>query len=236
MNDTCRDFYTVYFGKKDTSISLDQLKKSRHAPELDSILVNHAIKNYIILDQIHSDVGVYLQDNLSKGSSVLELQGDFLVTNQKNIGLIVLTADCVPLVLVDPVNKAVGIVHAGWKGSFLGVLDAALKTMKDIYQTNYKDLEVFFGPSALACCYEVSLDFVKNFEEKFGKTKAFFLKNQQNYFDNTLFLQENLKKYGILDHKICTQNSFCTICNINCCSFRREKSEARRHITMVALV
>jgi YfiH family protein len=230
-----RDFCKIFFGQKNVSLSLSDFQKSRYSPELNSILEQHNIPSVVVLEQIHADIGICIDDALGK-SSLLEYQGDFLITQRKNIALAVLTADCVPLVLIDDVHNAVAIVHAGWKGSFAGVLDKALQAMHEKYQTDYSDIKVVFGPSARSCCYEVSWEFIKNFKEKFGETGAFFSRNNFNYFDNNLFLQKILKKYGILEQNINIENSLCTICNLQYCSFRREKDQARRQITIVALV
>lgn len=237
MNYKYRDFCKIYFGQKDRSLCSKDFKKSRYSLELESLLQENNINQVVLLDQIHANIGLSVNTiNPLKNSSILEYQGDFLITNQKNIALVVLTADCVPLVLVDPVKKIVAVVHAGWKGSFAGVLEATLETMKQTYQTNFSDIEALFGPSARSCCYEVSEDFFVKFEKKFGKVDSFYQKNSSIYFDNNLFLQNILKKYGILKRNINIENSFCTICNLQYCSFRRESEQARRQITMVALL
>lgn len=237
MNYKYRDFCKIFFGQKDTSLCLQDFQKSRYSSELNSILQNYNLSQVVVLEQIHGNIGICIDDiNTPYDSSLLEYQGDFLITSRKNIALAVLTADCVPLVLIDHIHGVIAVVHAGWKGSFSGVLEKSLLTMHEKYQTKYPDIAVFFGPSARNCCYEVSLEFIKNFEQKFGETDAFFKRGNSNYFDNNLFLQKILKKYGILEQNINIEKSLCTICNIRYCSFRREKDQARRQITMVALV
>lgn len=161
--------------------------------------------------------------------------GDFLVTNQKNIALMVLTADCSPLVLYDPVSHAIGLIHAGWKGSYAGVLQEALSMMQKKYQTNFKDLICHFGPSARSCCYQVSQQFVDDFDKKYPGIAEFKQRDQKYYFDNVQFLKQLLKKFGIQDQNIYTNSALCTICNLQFCSFRKEKEMAGRQITMVAL-
>ncbi len=236
MNDRYRDFCKIYFGQKDISICLKDFQKSRYSLELDSILEKYNIPQIIVLEQVHANTGICVEDiNLEQHSSFLEFQGDFLITSQRNIALAVLTADCVPLILVDNQAKVIAIVHAGWKGAFSGVLEQALETMYQKYQTEYKNITAFFGPSARDCCYEVSLDFVHNFEKKFGALDSFCRRDNLYYFDNNRFLQKILKKYGILEQNINIENSCCTICNLQYCSFRKEKDQARRQITIVAL-
>lgn len=235
MNYKYRDFFKIYFGQKSTALCLKDFKKSRYSSELENILQENNLNKVIVLDQIHADTGLCIDHNLSDKSSILEYQGDFLITNIKNIGLVVLTADCVPLILIDSKNYVAAIVHAGWRGSFAGVLEKTLETMRDTYQTVFSDVQAFFGPSARNCCYQVSLDFVQKFENKFGKLDLFYQRESLIYFDNNQFLQKILKKYGILERNINIENSFCTICNLEYCSFRREGEQAKRQITLVAL-
>ena len=133
MNYKYRDFCNIYFGQKNSSLCLKDFKESRYSLELQSLLEKSSIGQVVVLDQIHANIGLSVDEVHSlKNSSILEHQGDFLITNKKNIALVVLTADCVPLILIDPIKKIVAVVHAGWKGSFTGVLEATLETMKQI--------------------------------------------------------------------------------------------------------
>jgi polyphenol oxidase len=150
--------------------------------------------------------------------------------------VVILTADCVPLVLYDPISHVIALVHAGWKGSYVGVLQQALQTMQQRYLTKFADVKCSFGPSALSCCYEVSKPFVDDFLNKYPEIAIFEERHQKYYFDNNLFLQQLLKKFGIPEQNIYTNNVFCTICNPQFCSFRKEKEMAGRQITMVALL
>lgn len=231
-----RDFL-IYFGKKDRSICPKSFKKSRNSLELEKLSKEYNVSNFIVLDQIHSNIGMSVDKTTFsfKKDSFFEYQGDFLVTDQKNIGLIVLTADCVPLVLYDFVNHVVSVIHAGWRGTFAGIIDQALKKMMNSYGSSTANIKAFFGPSAQSCCYQVEQDFVSLFQDKYGEVKEFFYRDNKIYFDNKLFLKQNLKKFGILESNINFENSLCTICNKEFCSFRREKEQAQRQITMVVL-
>lgn len=82
-------------------------------------------------------------------------EADGLVTNQPGVPLQVLAADCVPLLLWDPVHGAVGAVHAGWRGTVAGTAAAAVRLMGEAYGTDPADLRVGIGPCIGPCCYEV---------------------------------------------------------------------------------
>lgn len=231
-----RDSLVIYFGEKDESVSLKEIKESRYSVVLQNIAQDHEIDTLVVLDQIHATNGFCVDDYARKQrSSWFEKKGDFLVTNQKNIALIVLTADCIPLVMYDPVCHAVGLVHAGWKGSYQGIVQETLQTMELQYGTRTQDLICTFGPSARACCYEVSADFFRDFKLKYPDTTTFVQRGSRWYFDNSLFLQQILKKFGIITSNIYASSALCSICNLRFCSFRREKESAGRQVTMVAL-
>lgn len=73
---------------------------------------------------------------------------DALITDKKNLYIFLLTADCAPVIIYDPVNHAVGLVHAGWKGVDLGIVRKVIKRLSDLYESKPENLIVGIGPSA----------------------------------------------------------------------------------------
>jgi YfiH family protein len=84
--------------------------------------------------------------------------GDIIVTNNPLLGLAVQSADCVPLLFVDPTTMAVCAAHAGWRGLAAGVPLAAVQALKKNFGSRGADLFVALGPSIGGCCYEVGRD------------------------------------------------------------------------------
>ncbi|CAG7605492.1 Polyphenol oxidase [Paenibacillus solanacearum] len=80
---------------------------------------------------------------------------DGFVTNEPGVFLFAQFADCVPLYFYDPIRRAVGLAHAGWKGTVLQIAQATLETMGAAYGTKPRDVIAAIGPSIGACCYEV---------------------------------------------------------------------------------
>lgn len=237
MNYDYRDSLILYFADKQEQVSVEDIKESRFSLTLQNMMQDYGLQRFAVLDQIHAKTGFcFDQTNFSKQISWFEKSGDFLITNQSDFGLAVLTADCVPLVLYDPVHKVVGLVHAGWKGAYLGVAQQALSMMHQTYGSIMSDIECIFGPSARECCYEVTLPFVQDFEKEYPSIAKFVYKDSKWYFDNNYFLQQLLKKFGIVDDNIYTNNALCTVCNPQFCSFRKDREKAGRQITMVALL
>lgn len=83
---------------------------------------------------------------------------DALVTNAPGVFLLLRFADCVPLLLYDPVRRAVGLVHAGWKGTIGGIAREAISALKEAYGCRPSDMLAAIGPSIGPCCYQVGED------------------------------------------------------------------------------
>lgn len=80
---------------------------------------------------------------------------DGLITDQPGLTLVTHYADCVPLFFLDPVHRAIGLTHAGWRGTVAGVGPITVERMREEFGTDPKDLKAAVGPSIGRCCYEV---------------------------------------------------------------------------------
>lgn len=110
-------------------------------------------------EQVH-DNRVHLVTETDKGKGHLSLESaipstDALITDRRGVLLTALFADCVPLYFYDPVQQAIGLAHAGWRGTALQIADATIKKMIDAFGTRPEDLLAAIGPSIGRCCYEV---------------------------------------------------------------------------------
>uniref|UniRef100_A0A8C3JKN0 Purine nucleoside phosphorylase LACC1 n=1 Tax=Calidris pygmaea TaxID=425635 RepID=A0A8C3JKN0_9CHAR len=88
---------------------------------------------------------------------------DGIVTNQKGVTIAAPGADCIPVLFADPVRKACGAAHSGWKGTLLGVSMATVNAMVSEYGCNVKDIRVVLGPSVGPCCYKLPHESAKEF-------------------------------------------------------------------------
>ncbi len=89
------------------------------------------------------------------GSTREAEEADGHLTDQPDLLLAVTVADCVPVFVVDPRARAVGVVHAGWRGAAAGIVEHALNQMRDHFGSDPTDLHVHLGPSICGACYEV---------------------------------------------------------------------------------
>jgi len=92
---------------------------------------------------------------------------DGLITNRQGVALFLTYADCYPIVLWDPVNRAVGLVHAGWRGTAAGVAKEAVKAMSDEYGSAPADIRAGIGPGICGRCYEVGGEVASQFDASF---------------------------------------------------------------------
>lgn len=116
---------------------------------------------YLVLKQIHSDIVLGAECCLEG------VEGDALHTDRRGVRIAVKTADCVPLLLADPVKRAVAAVHAGWKGTLSGIAGRAVEVMGRAYGSRAEDLIVGMGPSIGLCCFEVGPEVASQFKTLF---------------------------------------------------------------------
>lgn len=215
---------------------MQDIKRAAFSSALQHIVEKMSLKKLVVLQQVHGINGLFVRQSTVKESySLFEQQGDFLITDLKHCGLVVLTADCVAVILYDQLQQRVGIVHAGWRGAVQGVVLQALKEMLQ-EGSLVQNIEVLFAASAGSCCYEVGTEFLNHFVSYEYASKAFIKRNNTLYFDNKLFIELQLKKFGILTGNIYNKYTQCTICHAQYCSFRRERDLAGRQATVVSLL
>ena len=94
---------------------------------------------------------------------------DGLITDVPGICLVTSYADCVPLYFVDPIHRAIGLSHSGWRGTVGKIGEATLRKMADEYGTRAEDVIAAIGPSICQDCYEVSEDVIDKFREAFDR-------------------------------------------------------------------
>jgi polyphenol oxidase len=101
-------------------------------------------------------------------------RGDASVTKRSGLLLAVQTADCVPILLVDPKNRAVAAVHAGWRGTLARIVEKAIGRMQMEFGSKAKDLLVAIGPAIGGCCFEVGTEVAAAFSGQFTNAAEFF--------------------------------------------------------------
>jgi YfiH family protein len=123
----------------------------------------------ISMRQIHSDL-IHPVSTLSETALV----GDGLVTDSPGLLLAVQTADCLPVILVDPQHRAVGVFHAGWRGTLRRIVQKGVGEMRRYFASDPRKLLAAIGPGVHACCYDVGEEVRSRFEMQFGYASSLF--------------------------------------------------------------
>jgi polyphenol oxidase len=123
----------------------------------------------VSLRQIHSDL-IHCISELPKE----QLAGDGLITRTPGIALGILTADCLPIILADRKRRAVGVFHAGWRGTVKRIVEKGVGEMRRWFGTEPRDIRAAIGPGIHSCCYEVGAEVRTVFESQFAYADKLF--------------------------------------------------------------
>ena len=179
---------------------------------LVSILVNKKLDVNNVTDarQVHSSKVLFVM----KPGTYHNLDG-FITNKNSKLILVIKTADCIPMFIYDKVNKNYGIIHAGWKGIYnkihLNIIDEFIKL-----GSNVKHLNIIMGPSIKSCCYEISDNMKKYFDDK-----NIITNDKKYYLDLNNCIINDLRNEGIKNIKI---DPTCTYEDKKCYSYRRNNS------------
>ncbi|QQR48835.1 peptidoglycan editing factor PgeF [bacterium] len=227
--------YSIFFGDAKTCWAHHL---SADFPRLCKALADqHALKNFVLLNQTHGIEGMAIDASIHLPERVMlkPQDGDFLVTDQVGVGLAILTADCMPLVVCDPVRRVVGIAHAGWKGTIAGIVSRLVERMQHDFGCQLAQLQFYLGPSAKTCCYEVQSDFLSHLQNFPNPSQFLLERDGRLFFDKAACNISQLLAVGISQQNIDSTNLICTMCDDRFYSFRRQKSEAGRNISLIWL-
>ncbi|KOP64155.1 multicopper polyphenol oxidase [Bacillus sp. FJAT-18019] len=188
--------------------------------------IGFSLDDWTCGEQVHGvRIGVVREGDRGRGSldraSAFQ-DTDGLITNVPGVLLTSFYADCVPLYFWDPVTGAVGLAHAGWKGTLGGIAEEIVRSMAAEYGSQPQHIHAAIGPSIGECCYEVDdrvMDHVRNsgngllISDEVTKSALYLDKGDGKYMLNLKEINRDIMiKAGILtEHIECT--SWCTSCN-----------------------
>jgi polyphenol oxidase len=171
----------------------------------------------VFSQQVHGDtIRVVTEADIGKGITIKSdiEEVDALITNVPGVPMITFYADCVPVFILDPVKKAVGLAHSGWKGTTLKIAVKTIQKMSEVYGTNPKDCLVGIGPSIEMKCFEIKEDAAALFKQSFYNWEEFMKKKDEEHYSADLWLAIKLmlRSIGVQEKNI-TTSGLCTCCN-----------------------
>jgi YfiH family protein len=187
-------------------------------------------RDLVLSNQVHgSEIRIVKAEDKGKGitkeSDIKNV--DALITDVVGVPLITYYADCVPVFILDPNNKAVGLVHSGWMGTTLKIAVKTLEKMSETYGTRPQDCLIGIGPSIEMKCFEIKEDAAALFKQSFSNWQQFMQKQDEEHYHADLWLAIKLMliSHGVLEQNIST-SGLCTCCNEDLFfSHRRDKGK-----------
>mgnify|MGYP001545971480 CR=1 FL=1 len=183
--------------------------------------------------QVHGDIVLRVEEPRPETANHVKLDG--LITDQKDVSLLMRFADCVPVMLVDPIKHVVGLVHAGWKGTVLQIARKAVLRMKEEYGTKPEDVLAGIGPSIGPDDYEVGFEVIQAARESFGQAaEACIVQNRNSYhFDLWKANETALRNVGVRNIECAGISTYSHV--EDWFSHRRENGKTGRFGAIIAL-
>jgi len=153
------------------------------------------------MEQIHSNIVKTIVPDTNVQTC------DALITNQFDTPLMVMVADCIPILFYDHARKVIGVAHAGRAGTFQNISNNTITKMNQEYKCNPKDIEVVLGPSIKKCCYEVSNDLSAQALTLFGKEYVNGRNIDLQGINKKQLLEAGVREENITIEQICTKCS-----------------------------
>ncbi|MCL2045301.1 MAG: peptidoglycan editing factor PgeF [Oscillospiraceae bacterium] len=174
--------------------------------------LNIKLDNIVCTKQVHGNsIRVASHDDCGRVFLDIPYEADGLITNSPGLSLAIFIADCVPILLYDEENQAIAAVHAGWRGTAIDIVGAAIKGMTEAYGSNPKNIRGAIGPSISVCCYETDADVPEALANVLGNDVSFCVKPMSEKFMVDLKNANRLllEKAGVIDIDISQE---CTSC------------------------
>ncbi len=193
-------------------------------------------ENMVFTQQTHT-TNVRVVTDEDRGMGIMRPRSysdvDGLVTNVPGICLVTFFADCVPLYFVDPVKKAIGLSHSGWRGTVGKIGKVTVERMQEEFGCDPSDILAAVGPSICQDCYEVSEDVIEQFKEHFPEKdwpELFYGKENGKYQLNLWKANELIfLEAGILKEHMAVTN-LCTHCNSDILYSHRTTGDKRGNL------
>lgn len=167
-----------------------------------------------------------------------EISYDGFITNEKNIMLLTVEADCTPAFILDTKNKIIAMIHSGWRGTVKKITINAILLMQKNYGTKKEDLIIHLGPSICQNCYEVNGDLINEFKNILNNDEInIVFKKYKNKFllDVSLSIYFTLIHFGIKKVQI-TKSNICTFHDNIFSSWRRDHDKTSHMLTGIMLI
>lgn len=199
--------------------------------------LDYPLMSLISTRQVHGDeVRIAAEADRGKGlRQELDYECDALITDKPGLPLMILTADCCPILLYDPVRRAAGAVHAGWRGTALGIAGKAVRELVRVYGCRPENILAAIGPCISQCCFETDANVPEAMTVALGDEAEAFIKPRGAKFhvDIKGINRRFLEKEGITQFFVTDE---CTACNPQRYFSHRVMGENRGSLASVIMI
>jgi len=189
-------------------------------------------------EQVHG-CEVAVVDRVAAGAGARSFDGavrgvDALITDVESVPLALFFADCVPVVIVEPRQRVVGVAHAGWRGVYLGIAGRMLREMAMGWSLDPRTMVAFVGPSIGGCCYQVGGDLIERFTDRFPDVDSWL---HDDRLDLPVLVRHQLRQAGIDRSSIFSCDDCCTACHRDALfSYRADGGVTGRQAAVAAVL
>lgn len=193
----------------------------------ENIKKKYNLNNCSNLNQIHSNIIKIVDENYQNNSL-----GDAMITKEKNIALVIKTADCIPVLLYDKEKKVIATIHSGWKGTLNNIVGNTVKDMIDKFNSNKENIAAYIYPSIKQCHFEVENDVYEQFKNKINNINKYTIKKANKYHIAMQTIIINyLYELGISN---IYDSNICTYCNHTIYhSYRYNHTDKRNYLVVM---
>ncbi len=207
----------------------------------EDVLQNHLLlakqmhynyRDLVHMRQVHSDKIIIVDPEIHNFENPPEC--DALITNQPNIPLMVMVADCTPVLFFDPIKKVIAVAHAGRAGAIKGIVPKTITKMCNDFGSKVENIKVVLGPSISACCYEVG-EKIANEVTADGYGFAVVAKKGSHYLEVNTIIHHQLQQSGIKKEHV-EDLDICNACeNQTYFSYRADNQKTGRIAGVIML-
>ncbi|MBM7555450.1 YfiH family protein [Halanaerobacter jeridensis] len=204
-------------------------------------LFGNDLEDLVAGEQVHgSNIKVVTEKNCGQGAREYKTslsQTDALITTEKGVLLSSYYADCTPLFFLAPDIPAVGLAHAGWKGTVNKIGQKTVLKMKEKFDINISELLVGIGPHIGLCCYQVGENVIDKLAESFTKWRSLLQKQEGDKWklDLTKANLMQLQEIGVKNKNIISSD-LCTSCEEDLFySYRRDNGRTGRMASLIKI-
>ena len=194
-------------------------------------------EQFFVVNQVHGEQFLIIEDAVSC-HSLERRQYDAIVTDQPGVAIGIKTADCAPVLLFDRERQVIAAVHAGWRGTSLGIAGKAVRVMGQRFSSRPEDISAAIGPSIGPCCYEVDEPVFEamSLREETDRVLRPGPRLRRWMFDLSLASRLQLEREGVPPGRISTAG-LCTSCRKELFfSHRRDGEKTGRHLNFILLL